>query len=389
MPNSISNNPEENYDESILSMSYLGAFGRFGNQIFQYAFLRICAKNSNSKIECPTWIGQKIFGHKDHPLSSCLAPAIEKNDGCDLLFDKFPNFVYYLEKKSGHKSIRIDQLAMQSDLKNVDIFGHFQFHTQVFKPYKEYFYSLFQPVEALKAPLESSFKHAFPKGKTIVGIHIRQGDYVNEPLWGCGLIFPTKWYRQWLEKVWSELEDPILFLCSDNLDGIIAEFDCFSPITLNNLNVDIPQEFVGIDLDFYIDFFMMSKCDIVCTSNSTFSFAACMLNERGYKFLRPSWDFSKKFIEFDPWDAKPLLWLGYDQPKLFKNLTDIIYFSYRNGGISAVFKSCFLYLPKSCLFWINLNLFWARKSQRMTWLDSAIFFALRGIRKIARVVKIP
>lgn len=34
----------ENHSKSIIAMSSLGQFGRFGNQLFQYAFLRIYAK---------------------------------------------------------------------------------------------------------------------------------------------------------------------------------------------------------------------------------------------------------------------------------------------------------------------------------------------------------
>ena len=37
----------------VVTMSSLGRLGRFGNQIFQYAFLRICANESGARVECP------------------------------------------------------------------------------------------------------------------------------------------------------------------------------------------------------------------------------------------------------------------------------------------------------------------------------------------------
>ncbi|MDY6898004.1 MAG: hypothetical protein SWZ49_07980, partial [Cyanobacteriota bacterium] len=40
---------EENTSEAVLTMSSIGKLGRFGNQIFQYAFLRICAEQSRAK----------------------------------------------------------------------------------------------------------------------------------------------------------------------------------------------------------------------------------------------------------------------------------------------------------------------------------------------------
>ena len=59
-------------------MSSLGKLGRFGNQLFQYAFLRICAEKSGARVECPPWIGQTLFGHKDATISQQLPPAIER-----------------------------------------------------------------------------------------------------------------------------------------------------------------------------------------------------------------------------------------------------------------------------------------------------------------------
>lgn len=35
--------------------------GRFGNQLFQYAFARAYAKRMNAELLCPEWIGEKIF----------------------------------------------------------------------------------------------------------------------------------------------------------------------------------------------------------------------------------------------------------------------------------------------------------------------------------------
>ncbi|MEM1168897.1 MAG: hypothetical protein AAGJ08_07420 [Cyanobacteria bacterium P01_H01_bin.35] len=64
-----SSSPE---DRSVLTMSYLGKLGRFGNQFFEYAFLKICAEKSGAQVETPPWIGQKLFGHNDAPISKQL-----------------------------------------------------------------------------------------------------------------------------------------------------------------------------------------------------------------------------------------------------------------------------------------------------------------------------
>ena len=120
-----------------------------------------------------------------------------------------------------------------------------------------------------------------------------------------------------------ELDQPVLFLCSDELERVLPAFAKFAPITCNELSIALPEQLQAMNAEFYIDFFMLSQCDVVGISNSIFSFAACLLNERGQQFFRPCWDFSTKFVKFDPWDSLPLLYIG-GQPKLSKRLDEVI-----------------------------------------------------------------
>ena len=315
---------EARSSQPVLTMSSLGQLGRFGNQIFQYAFLRICAQKSGVTVECPPWIGQTLFGYDDAPISKRLPPAIECRDFGESLFEIIPEFIPYLEKLADAKSSYVGSEALEQGLVNVDIWGFFQLPTHLLMPYKEYFRSLFQPIQELKIPLENTLNILRSKGKTIIGIHLRQGDYIAEIRAGFTLVFPAKWYCEWLDGVWKNLEDPVLFLCSDDLESILPEFEKFSPVTSRDLDVNLPEEMKELNIEFYIDFFMLSKCDIVCISNSIFSFAACMLNESGKTFIRPHWDFSTKFIAFDPWNSEPLLWLGGKESKLFKSWAEIL-----------------------------------------------------------------
>jgi hypothetical protein len=47
--------------KDIVQFSYLGRFGRLGNQLFQYAFARSYAESINAELEVPDWIGRHIF----------------------------------------------------------------------------------------------------------------------------------------------------------------------------------------------------------------------------------------------------------------------------------------------------------------------------------------
>lgn len=350
-------------DEPMLTMSSLGQLGRFGNQLFQYAFLRICAQKSGARVACPAWIGQSLFGHQDGVITQRLPPAIEQKKDQDTLFDLLPEFVPYLEKLAQFQSSRVGADDLDSGLSNVDLWGFFQLHTQHFRPYQAYFRSLFQPMDALKGPLKAGVSKLRAKGKTVVGIHIRRGDYITEPRVGFTLVFPAAWYRQWLEGIWHELDNPVLFLCSDDLDSVLPAFEKFSPMTLQDLAVTLPSNFEALDTAFYADFFMLSQCDIVCTSNSIFSFAACMLNENGQRFVRPHWDFSTKFKDFDPWDSQPLLWLGDDQPKFVKSLVDMLSITYATQGLGATLKALFIYSPIGYLKRLSIQAYLAYQGQ--------------------------
>jgi len=49
----------------MISFSKLGNYGRLGNQLFQYAFLRIAARRLGTQFFCPKWDGDEIFNLKD------------------------------------------------------------------------------------------------------------------------------------------------------------------------------------------------------------------------------------------------------------------------------------------------------------------------------------
>ena len=45
----------------MISFSKLGNYGRLGNQLFQYAFLRVTARRIGTQFYCPEWDGDNIF----------------------------------------------------------------------------------------------------------------------------------------------------------------------------------------------------------------------------------------------------------------------------------------------------------------------------------------
>ena len=275
--------------KSVITMSTLGQNGRFANQIFQYAFLKIYAKEHDLGVETSEWIGRYLFGHKDPlisrqlPVRRILLPQdhTRKNFPDALIIDNPEPLLSDTEKTLG----------------DVDLWGYFQFHTKYYAPYKEYFISLFEPVPEIKEKIDEALSRLRSKGKTIVGLHLRRRDYGYGPFF----IAPNEWYLEWLDGLWGSLDAPVLFIASDDPEKVIKDFERYCPVTSQDLGIELPQA------EFYPDFYLLSQCDVVAISNSSYSFAACMLNKEGKLFMRPHLP-SYKLIEFDPWDSEVLFY---------------------------------------------------------------------------------
>ncbi len=257
------------------------AIARFGNQIFDYAFLKMYTKEHGMRLELPAWPGQYLFGHNEPPIAHPLPQVVEQ---------QYP-----------YKNSESAILNAPQPITNADFFGFFQFHTKYHAEQKEYFCSLFKPVSEVEAKMQEAVNRLRERGKTVVALHLRRGDYS----WASDIvpylsIAPNEWYREWLDGLWETLDEPVLFIASDEIDNVVGDFADYNPITVKDLGVEMPEA------PFYPDFYILSQCDVLATSNSTFSFAAAMLNERCKFFFRPNLQ-KNKLIPFDPWNSEPLL----------------------------------------------------------------------------------
>lgn len=254
----------------VLAMSTLGANGRFGNQLFQYAFLRVYAKRHGLRVETSPWIGRYLFGCADPPISRAWPMVTQSWQAPQ--DDHIPHLV--------------------PPLSNVDIWGYFQYHTSYYAPDRQFIRSLFVPTPAVRDRLQPAVRQLRSLGKTVVGIHLRRTDcYV--------FTTPSGWYKQVLADLWPRLEAPVLFLASDDLDAVRSDFTPFHPVTSWDLNVSMPEA------DFYPDFYLLSQCDYMAISNSSYSFTASWLNDRAQLFLKPD-PRAGKLVPYDPWNCEPL-----------------------------------------------------------------------------------
>src|SRR6185503_15984935 len=67
------------------------------------------------------------------------------------------------------------------------------------------FRALFAPGAKIRPLLERAWHAIEHAGKTVVGIHVRHGDFGYGQHW----ISPVEWYLPWLRAIWPELDKPV------------------------------------------------------------------------------------------------------------------------------------------------------------------------------------
>lgn len=258
--------------DRIIQCSTIGVNGRFANQLFQYMFLRTYAHKFNLKHETSLWIGHSIFDIPYYPVTRKLdviehpSNTLEEND------------------------------ILLSELVNKDLFGYFQFHTSYYAPHKDYILDLFK----LNENIESLYSNVFDnivKDKTLIVLHMRMGDYGFDDFF----ITPLKWYCDLLDKILLTIENPLIYIASDDKE-IYREFLQYNIITSRSFPAIMPT------VQYFTDFYALLHAKYLLISNSSFSFAASMLNKNLIKAYRPDPSINiMKMVSYDPWNSDVIL----------------------------------------------------------------------------------
>ncbi len=315
-------------DGSVVSMICLGTMGRWGNTCLQYLFLRAFALEYGLRVQTPPWLGEQLFDLNDERVvawspnvvldcaSQIYGHAALFWVATDIRMDRAATL------RARHRRVYAlrDDDAIRSDapplpFRNLDLEGLFFVHTRHLAPHRQALRSCLRPIRPVQQCLDTALSRLRSRGETIVGIHVRLGDLKGRiGFKGFEYVAPALVYRRWLERVWPTLNHPVLFLATDTPDVVGDWFSEFGPVTSRELGAEMPD---GIDIEnlpqvhkqrdlaFFPDWYLLTQCDHVAISNSTFSFSACMFNERAGQFVRPSPE-SGELEPFDPWDAEPL-----------------------------------------------------------------------------------
>ncbi len=159
----------------MISFQLLGRGGRLGNQLFQYAFLRMTARRLKVSFYCPPWMGDQVF-HLDDAAGRAARP--EGITRC------------YVEPES-NAGFNASALAIED---GTDICGWFQSSRYFTDPaaVRRWYRFKDETVEAVR------LKYRDVDFANSVGFHLRFGDmsgnieYVTVPPW---------YYREALDRV--------------------------------------------------------------------------------------------------------------------------------------------------------------------------------------------
>ncbi len=254
----------------------IGDLGRFGNQFYQHLFVHCYADDHGFVGATNKWVGDDIF---------TVTPGLDEKP-------VMPNTALEIPSNKPECAIRNGL----GPFVNTAFEGFFQFHTAYYLGHRERVLREFA-YKGAYAEAAQRLKDWFGElpGLT-VALHLRRGDY------GYGYFFlaPDQWYLDWLETLGNAHGDVTVYIASDEPEEAVSAFSDFRVVTAADSGI------APLQPGFFLDFAALSVAPKVAIANSSFSFAATMLNGEGDEFMRPSLR-ERRLIPYDPWAAEVLL----------------------------------------------------------------------------------
>ncbi|CAO3439622.1 tetratricopeptide repeat protein [Azospirillum doebereinerae] len=258
-------------DRPRIGSSSLASHGRFAHNALEYIMLRLYAEKHGYVLETPEWVGGYYFDINDPLPSGPLSPLY------------FPRRII-----NGLLTGR----STRPPVANCDILSPlflFEHHEE----YRARVQSWLKPRPLWSPFIAPVVERLRALGDTVVAIHIRRGDFVTFKY----PITETAWYVDWLRSIWSGLKRPVLYLASDDLDGVRADFAEFRPVT----RADLADPWPG--LEYLQDFNVLANADVVgISAASGYSLLAARLNTTARLCVEPDMA-ARRVRPFAPWTA--------------------------------------------------------------------------------------
>ena len=269
-----------------VAMSSLGNYGRFANQLFQYAYLKFYALRHGLTAAIPAWQGNQLFGLED---PSCV--------GLDLPELRFGPF-----SEDDLMFWKMDEPPV-----DIDLCGYFQEIPACWQKHRPLLRRMFQLSAEHRCAIEDWHSDVTQAGRrTLVAVHVRRGDYrdYQHSKWPWFRLVPEDWYLTWLRAIWPQLHDPLLFVATDEPEATLPLFREFETISvmLGPTTRAIP--------DHVRDFEILRRADYLAICNSSFSRMAAILASSTQKCFCPSFQMHG-FAPYEPWMDRHF-WCRFD-----------------------------------------------------------------------------
>jgi len=266
-------------------MKIVNIIGGLGNQMFQYAFAEILKlKFPQENIYIDT---QHFHGYKSHngfEIYDIFKNArIKRASIPDILkvYYYIPNYNIYCNLRNRHllpkrKTILLEEAG--ADLLNYPGNAYYRGYWQkyeYYKDHKDFLRKLYEFPEPSGVNAELAERMARTNS---VGIHVRRGDYLNNPSLN---VCDEDYFKRALALLREKGEKYTYFVFSNDKQWCEQFFSSVLP---------------GEDVSFvdnnqgrmsYFDMYLMANCRSLIISNSTFSWWAAFLNENAGNVICP------------------------------------------------------------------------------------------------------
>ena len=256
--------------------------GGLGNQLFQFIMGYILAKknkiNLRINIERYNSYDRQFELDRFPEIRKLNIPKIKSNKFYKILkisgIYKIMNF-FFFNKNEFEKSPFVfnGNLLEKKILKNVSIIGFFQ-SEKYFIHYKKIVLKLFS-FPKIKDKLVQKHLNLI-KNKNSVAIHIRRGDYLNNPKarYFHGIL-GENYYKKSISFIKKKVKNPTFFIFSDDIELVKKNHPFF-----NN------KKYIFTDTKSSInDLYLMSNCKHFIIANSTFSWWGAWLSKNKHKIV--------------------------------------------------------------------------------------------------------
>ena len=256
-------------DRPRVGSSTLATHGRFAHNVLEYILIRLYAEKYGYVLETPEWVGGYYFDIDDPRPSRPLSPL-------------------YFARRIVNGLVTGE--SSTPPVADCDILSPL-FLLEHREEYRERVQSWLKPRPLWRPFIDPVVERLRSLGDTVVALHIRRGDFIT-----CKYpITETAWYVEWLHGAWETLKNPVLYLASDDLDGVRGDFAAFRPVS----RADLADAWTG--LDFLQDFHVLSHADVVgISAASGFSLLAARLNTTARLFVEPDM-VTRRIRPFMPW----------------------------------------------------------------------------------------